>query len=72
VSDFGVSVGRSLSRDLRLCFPHDSEQEMDKKGKKRSRPASSNDKNPRPYKRQQQKLQDARKIAVQSSSPGYP
>jgi len=55
-----------------FCFPHDSGQEMDKKGQKRSRPASSGEKNPRPYKRQNQKLQDARKIAVQSSSPGYP
>ena len=46
---------------------------METQGQKRPRPASSGDKNPRPQKtkkQQFQKLRDARKIAVQSSSPG--
>ena len=45
---------------------------MDKKGQKRSRPASSGEKTPRPYKRQHQKQKDARTIAVQSPSLGSP
>jgi hypothetical protein len=40
------------------------------KGQKRNRPDSSGDKNPRPQKRQFEKRRDARKIAVQSGSPG--
>jgi hypothetical protein len=40
--------------------------------RKRSRPSSSDDNNPRPQKRQYEKLRDARKIVVQSNSPGTP
>jgi hypothetical protein len=43
---------------------------MNTPGQKRSRPTSSDDRNPRPQKRQYEKLRDARKIAVQSASPG--
>jgi hypothetical protein len=43
---------------------------MEGRGEKRPRPSSSGEKNPRPQKRQYEKLRDARKIAVQSSSPG--
>jgi hypothetical protein len=44
---------------------------MEPRGEKRPRPSSSaEDRNPRPQKKQFQKLRDARKIAVQSPSPG--
>jgi hypothetical protein len=43
---------------------------MEGRGEKRPRPSSSGEKNTRPQKRQYEKLRDARKIAVQSSSPG--
>ena len=44
--------------------------EMESKGTKRPHPSSRGDSNPRPHKRTYEKLRDARRIAVQSSSPG--
>lgn len=45
---------------------------METTGQKRIRPESSGDNNSRPQKRTYEKLRDARKIAVQTSSPGIP
>ena len=59
----------AFCRSFHACSPSTHIRDMDK-GQKRNRPDSSGDKNPRPQKRQFEKRRDARKIAVQSASPG--